>query len=303
MRVGAKAFIQYVSAKILLGAFGAVPRSIAYRAGDVVAWIGHGVARRQRESGMRNLRMALPDLSEDERRRIVRAVFRNLGRLLVEFSRFPELTKANIPQLVDYEGFDNYMEGHRRGKGILYLTAHIGAWELCSFAHSVYGYPLKFLVRPIDNPMIDELLTRFRTCSGNDVINRTDGARDVLKALRDNEAVGLLVDQNTTRNEGVFADFFGIPAATTPGLATFAVRTDAAVIPVYLRWDEGRRRHILHFDPPLDLIRTGDRRADIVENTKMFNKVLEGFVRQFPEQWLWIHRRWKTRPEGEPSLY
>ena len=136
MRVGTKAFIQYVSAKILLGAFGAVPRPIAYRAGDVVAWIGHGVARRQRASGMRNLRMALPDLSEAERRRIVRAVFRNLGRLLVEFSRFPKLTKENIPQLVDYEGFDNYMEGHRRGKGILYLTrAHrrMGTLFLCTF--------------------------------------------------------------------------------------------------------------------------------------------------------------------------
>jgi len=151
--------------------------------------------------------------------------------------------------------------------------------------------------------MIEELLTRFRTCSGNNVIKRTDATRDVLKALRDNQAVGLLVDQNTTRDEGVFADFFGIPAATTPGLATFAVRTDAAVIPAYLRWDGERQRHILHFDPPLNLIRTGDLRVDIVENTKMFNKVLEGFVRQFPEQWLWIHKRWKTRPRGEPSLY
>ncbi len=303
MRVGGKEFIQYVLAKLLLGTFGSMPRGVAYRIGDIVAGAGYRLARRQRETGMYNLRMALPDLSDDERERIIRQVFRNLGRLLVEFSNFPRLTRDNIPDIVEYEGLDNYLEGHRRGNGILYLTAHIGSWELCSFAHSVYGYPLKFLTRPIDNPLIDKLITRFRTWSGNQVIDRTDAVRDVLKALRNNEAVGILADQNTTRSEGVFVDFFGIPAATTPGLATFALRTGAAVIPVYLRWDESRKRHILHFAPPLDLITTGDRKQDIEENTRMFNQVLEAFVREFPDQWLWIHRRWKTRPEGEDPLY
>lgn len=298
-----KAFVEYVFAKTLIWLFGSLPHPIAYLVGDIAAWIGYTVANRQRQSGMQNLRMALPHLSESKRRKIIHGVFRNLGRLLVEFSRFPKLTKESISQLVEYEGFDHYVQAHNHGKGILYLTAHIGVWELAPFAHSVYGYPLKFLVRSIDNPLIDGLITRLRTCSGNTLIRRTNATREVLKALQNNEAVGFLIDQNTTRNEGIFADFFGIPAATTPGLATFALRTNAAVIPAYMRWDEGRRRHILHFDPPLNLVRTGDRRKDILENTKMFNRVLEDFVRQFPEQWLWIHRRWKTRPEGEAPLY
>lgn len=303
MYVGTKAFIEYSLARFLLGAFATLPHQTSYKVAAIVARLGYTIARRQREAGMRNLQLALPDLSDKQRRQILRSVFENLGRLLVEFSRFPKLTKKNISQLVEYEGFDNYLEGYRRGKGILYLTAHIGAWELASFSHSVYGYPLKHLVRPIDNSMIDDLITSFRTSAGNQVIQRNDAAREVLKALSKNQAIGILMDQNTTREEGIFTNFFGVPAATTPGLATFAIRSGAAVIPAYIRWDNARKRHILRFEAPLDLINSGDRRTDIIENTKMFNEVLEGFIRRFPEQWLWIHRRWKTRPEGDPSLY
>ena len=303
MRVGVKARIQYSSARLLLGIFGAMPRAMAYRAGDVVAALGYRLARRQRSVGLYNLRMALPELPEVERNRIVREVFRNLGRLLVEFSHFPKLTPENISRVVEYEGLEHYLEALRRGKGVLFLTAHVGAWELSSFAHSVYGYPMKFLTRPMDNSLIEELITRFRTSAGNETISRTDAARDVLKALRSNEAVGILMDQNTTRSEGVFVDFFGIAAATTPGLATFALRTGAAVVPGFLRWDPDRRHHVLHFQPPVELKETGDRAEDILENTLLFNQILEKFVRGFPDQWLWIHRRWKTRPEGEPSLY
>ena len=303
MRFGVKARIQYGSAQLLLEIFGAMPRSVAYRAGDVVAAIAYQLARRQRQVGLYNLRMALPELSETERHRIVREVFRNLGRLLVEFSHFPQLTPENISGVVEYDGLEHYVEALRRGKGVLFLTAHIGAWELSSFAHSVYGYPMKFLTRPLDNPLVEDLISRFRTSAGNGTIGRTDAARDVLKALRSNEAVGILVDQNTTRSEGVFVDFFGIAAATTPGLATFALRTGAAVVPGFLRWDRDRRRHILHFQPAVELTETGDRQQDIVENTRRFNRILEEFVRKFPDQWLWIHRRWKTRPEGDPPLY
>jgi KDO2-lipid IV(A) lauroyltransferase len=162
---------------------------------------------------------------------------------------------------------------------------------------------VKFVVRPIDNPRVDELITRYRTMGGNVPIRRRRAAQEILQSLRRNEAVGILFDQNTTRNEGVFAEFFGIPAATTTAIASLALRTGAAVVPGFLIWEPQLKKHRLRFDPPLELIQTGDRAHDIVENTKLFNRVLEGYVRQFPEQWLWIHRRWKTRPEGEKSLY
>jgi len=245
----------------------------------------------------------MPALSQSERESILRACFDNLGRLLVEFSHFPELTPANISKYVIYDGYENFAEGVRRGKGVLFLTGHFGAWELSSFAHSIYGHPMKFVVREIDNPRVEKLISSYRTRGGNAPVSRRNASRDILKALRNNETVGILMDQNTVREEGVFADFFGIPAATTPAVATFALRTGAAVIPGFLIWDESLQKHRLRFDPPLELIHTGDRATDIIQNTKMFNQVLENYVRQNPDQWLWIHRRWKTRPEGSPSLY
>lgn len=303
MRTGVKACIEYGLAKLVLGVFGRLPRRRAYQAGRIIARLGYRLARRQRRIAFLNLRMAMPDLAEDEREIIVREVFSNLGRLLVEFSQFPRLTPDNISQVVEYEGLENYLEGRRRGHGVLFLTAHVGAWELSSFAHCLYGYPMKFLTRPLDNPLIESLITVMRALSGNQAIGRRGASREVLKALRNNETVGILVDQNTIRSEGVFVDFFGIPAATTPSLATFAMRTGAAVVPGYIHWIPERGRHVLRFDPPLDLTDTGNPQADITANTQLFNRVLEERVRSFPGEWLWIHKRWKTRPEGAISIY
>jgi len=303
MKSGVKSAAEYVAAVALLRIFGWMPRKLAFRAARIASWLGFRLAKRQRNSGLRNLSMTMPGLSSTECESILRACFDNLGRLLVEFSHFPDLNPSNISNYVVYEGFENFSEGVRRGKGVLFLTGHFGAWELSSFAHSIYGHPMKFVVREIDNPRVERLISGYRTLGGNAPVRRQNASRDILKALRNNETVGILMDQNTVREEGVFADFFGIPAATTPAVATFALRTGAAVIPGFLIWDETLQKHRLHFDPPLELIQTGDRTTDILENTRMFNKVLENYVRKSPDQWLWIHRRWKTRPVGEAPLY
>jgi KDO2-lipid IV(A) lauroyltransferase len=247
--------------------------------------------------------MAFPELDDVRREQILQGVFRNLGRLLVEFSHFPDLQKANISNFVFHDGLENYLEGLRRGRGIICLTAHLGSWELSSFAHSIMGYPMKFIVRQIDNPRVDRLIAQYRKLGGNTPIQRRAAGREVMKTLRNNETVGILFDQNTTRSEGVFVDFFGIPAATTTAVATFALRTGAAVVPGFLIWEEQLGKHRLRFDPPVALIETGNRGQDIIENTKLFNKILEVYVRKYPDQWLWIHRRWKTRPEGEKLIY
>ena len=298
-----KGLAEYAAAVALLKVFGWMPRKLAHRAADIVSWMGFRLAKRQRNSGLRNLGMTMPGLSAAEQEAILRSCFNNLGRLLVEFSHFPDLNASNISKFVVYDGFENFAEGVRRGKGVIFLTGHFGAWELSSFAHSIYGHPMKFVVREIDNRRVERLISAYRSRGGNAPVSRRNASRDILKALRNNETVGILMDQNTVREEGVFADFFGIPAATTPAVATFALRTGAAVIPGFLIWDETLRKHRLRFDPPLELIQTGDRAQDIVENTRMFNTVLENYVRKNPDQWLWIHRRWKTRPEGEAPLY
>jgi KDO2-lipid IV(A) lauroyltransferase len=303
MPEGLKAFVQYGLARTLLAFFGALPRSLADRAGRLAARLGYILARRQRETGLHNLRMAMPELGGEERETLIRGGFENLGRLLVEFSHFPALTPGNISDHVVYEGFEHFVEARTRGRGTIFLTLHMGAWELSPVAHALYGHPLTFLTRPIDNPGVDRLITHYRTLAGNTILARSNAVREILRALRRNEAVGFLIDQNTIRSEGVFADFFGIPAATTPGVATLAARTGAAVLPAYIRWERERRIHVLHFAPLVDLVSTGDRDADAAANTQKFNQILEGFVRQAPDQWLWIHKRWKTRPPGEPPLY
>jgi KDO2-lipid IV(A) lauroyltransferase len=303
MREGLKGLVEYVLAYALLNGFGFMPRSIARPAAQTFARCGFRLARRLRRIGLHNLRMVFPELPEPERIGILKDCFKNLGRLLVEFSHFPELNKSNIADYVIYDGFDNYAEAVRRGRGVIYLTGHFGSWELGSFSQSIYGYPLKFVVRPIANSRVDSLIERYRVLGGNVPIRRRNASREILKALRNNEAVGILFDQNTTRDEGVFVDFFGIPAATTPAIATFALRTGAAVVPAFIIWDESIGKHRLRFDRALQLIQTGDPASDIIENTKLFSQVLEDYVRQYPDQWLWIHRRWKTRPEGEKEIY
>jgi len=303
MRAGIKGVAEYSLALLIVRLFAAMPRRIAYPTAKTLARLGFHLARRQRRAGLHNLQMAFPELSQNARERILRGSFENLGRLLVEFTHMPELNKGNICRFVVHDGLENYLEGLRRGRGVIFMTAHFGAWELSSFAHAVYGYPLRFVVRPIDNPRVERLISTYRTRSGNIPIERRSAARDILKALRQNEAVGILFDQNTTRSEGVFAEFFGIPAATTPALALFALRTGAAVVPGFLIWDASLRKHRLRLDPPVQLIETGNLDDDVLENTKVFNKILEGYIRAYPDQWLWIHRRWKTRPQGEASLY
>jgi len=300
---GIKEVAEYAMALLLIRSFGAMPRNAARVAAQMLAWLGFHLARRQRIAGMRNLQIAFPERSDADREQILRGTFKNIGRLLVEFTHFPELNRSNISAFVVHDGLENYLEGVRRGRGVIFMTAHFGSWELSSYAQAIYGYPLKFIVRPIDNKRVEKLISDYRTSSGNVPIQRRSAARDILKALRENEAVGILFDQNTTRSEGVFAEFFGVPAATTPSIALFALRTGAAVVPGFLIWDQALGKHRLRLDPPVELINTDNLENDILENTKRFNKILESYVRQYPDQWLWIHRRWKTRPEGETGLY
>jgi KDO2-lipid IV(A) lauroyltransferase len=158
-------------------------------------------------------------------------------------------------------------------------------------------------VRQIDNPYIDSLVDYYRGCRGNKAIDKNNSVRAILAALKRGEAVGILIDLNTVRNQGVFCDFFGIPACSTTGLATLALRTKAAVVPGFLIWDEKLGKHKLHFEPEVEITSTGDQKEDIYQNTVKFNKVIENIVRLYPDQWMWVHRRWKTRPEGEKDIY
>ena len=296
-------WLEFAPAWLLLKALGWLPRRVAIRTGQLVARLAYRLHRRLQFVGDRNLQMAMPELSEPQRREILDRLCESLGRLLGEFSQFPKLTRANIADVVVYDGFEHYERAASKGRGVLMLTGHFGAWELCAFAQGVYGYPLSFLVRPLDNPLLDRLISSYRTRSGNRTIDKNDAVRAVLKRLREGEDVGLLIDVNTVADEGVFCDFFGIPACSTTGLAVFALRADAPVVPGFLLWDERLKKHVLRFEPEVPLVRTGDFKEEVRLNTQAYMKVIESCARRHPDQWLWIHKRWQTRPTGAPDLY
>ncbi len=295
--------LEYAAAWPFIKILGILPRRLARAAGISLAWIVYVFHVRLRQVGMRNLALAFPEKAEAERAQILRGEFASLGRQLAEVCRFPKYTPENIDQVVVYDGFENYERARARGKGVLFLTAHFGGWELSAFAHSLHGHPMHIVVRAMDNVYLDRLILRYRTLHGNCIVEKDDFVRGLLAAMKAGEEVGILMDTNMTPPQGVFVDFFGIAACTASGLARIALRTDAAVVPGFTIWDAQLGKYRLRFDPALELIRTGDLEADIQANTQQFTSVIEKYVRNYPEQWLWVHRRWKTRPAGEAPLY
>ena len=296
-------WFEYAAVWVILKVLGALPRRMARGLAAGVARLVYSLLPKLRKTAEFNLRLAFPEWGDEQRGAVIHGMVRNLGWMAAEFARLPRYTKENIEEVVILDGHENFLEGQRRGKGVLYLTGHIGAWELSSFAHALYGFPLHYMARPLDNPRVDSLVNRYRCLSGNRVVFKNESARSLLKILRDAGTVGILADQNTMPEEGVFVDFFGTPACTTTGLARVALHTDAAVVPGYAYWDAGVRKYRLRFEPMVELSRSGDTERDVLVNTQKFAKVIEEIVRKYPKQWVWVHARWKTRPPGEAGLY
>jgi KDO2-lipid IV(A) lauroyltransferase len=295
--------LEYAAAWATLKCLGLLPRAAARWTAARCAAVLFRIRPEWRRVALFNLRLAFPEWSEAERAGVVNRMVRNLGWLLAEFAHLPRTTRANIERAIIQDDFENFLAAERQGRGVLVLTGHLGAWELKSFAHALYHKPIHFLARPIKNRRVDALINRYRGLSGNRSIEKNDSARAVLRVLRGGGTVGILADQNTTPAEAVFADFFGIPAATTAGLARIARRTGAAVVPVHSYWDPALGKYRVRYEPALDLAQSTDEEADVLAHTERFNRTLEGFIRRFPDQWFWVHRRWKNRPPGEPPIY
>lgn len=298
-----KEWLEYAVVRLLLKMLEIMPRSVARALAAAVARALYVLSPKLRKTAEFNLRLAFPDWSAARRTEVIRKMVCNLGWMAAEFARLPKVSKENIGDLVVLEEHENFLKGHELGKGVLYLTGHIGAWELSSFAHALYGFPLHYMARPLDNRKLDELVNRYRSLSGNRAIFKNESARAVLKVLQESGTVGILADQNTMPEEGVFVDFFGTMACTTTGIARVALHTGAAVVPGYAYWDEAMKKYRLRFEPPVELARTGNVERDIVENTQRFTKVIEEIIRRHPDQWVWLHGRWNTRPAGEAPLY
>jgi KDO2-lipid IV(A) lauroyltransferase len=296
-------YLAYLPCLLALESFRRLPLGAATRLLDLLAALTYYVDARHRHIARVNLCIAFPELSQREHDRIAMRSFQHTAQNLLYVSRLPLLNRENIASLVTYDadaGFKNFEAAKARGRGILYLTGHFSAWELLPAAHALYGHPLHFVTRPLDNPHLERYLRSRRESGGNRVIAKKRSARKVLERLKSKDSVGILMDQNTGLQEGVFANFFGLPAATTTAAALLALRADATILPGFLSpRDAGR--YTINFLPPVQLLRTGEMRRDVQANTELFNSIIEGIVRRQPESWLWGHKRWKLQPSGNPQ--
>jgi KDO2-lipid IV(A) lauroyltransferase len=288
---------------LLLRLLGLLPRRAARTVGAGVGALAYRLMSRLRAVGETNLRLAFPKLAVRERERILRTEYRNLGWLLAEFCQMNRYTRENTRGFIRYDGLEHYLAAKERGRGVLIVTGHMGAWELSSYYHSLMGYPMGMVIRRLDNELVDRLVNGIRCLHGNRVLHKDDFARGLLGSMRKGETVGILMDTNMTPPQGVFVDFLGHAACTASGLARVALRTGAAVLPGFLLWEPAEEKYVLRFGEEINLVRTGDDEADAIANTQLFTTAIEQYVRRYPEQWLWLHRRWKTRPAGEPALY
>lgn len=291
--------------RVLVAAFGALPRRLALRVG---AWLGdlvYFVDRRDRAVALFNLRLAFPERTPAQHRAILRESVRNLGRMAAECCHMHRLTPETIGAYVSFEDEAQWRTALAgvAERGALILTGHVGNWELLAYAHGLLGHPITLVHRPMNNALVDRAITDLRAGAGTVSLAKKTAAKAALRALHRKQLVAIPADQNQTRRYGVFVDFFGLPACTTPGPARLAMLSGAPVVPAFLIREGGSARHRIIILPPVEMVHSGDREADAIENTRRCTAVIEAVLRRYPEQWIWFHKRWKTRPPGEPRLY
>ena len=294
---------ELAAVRSLLGAIGALPLETSMRFGKAVGMFLAKTFPKLKKTAQRNLEIALPDLPADEKEKILRGTFESLGRHLGFVSHFRKFQHEDIRHLVEVVGKENFDAAHAAGKGVLFFTGHFGSWEVFNLLPPAFGFGMNILVRRIDNPLLEKFVDSFRTKFGSVTLDKAKSARTMFRVLRKGELLGILADLNVQEKEGVFVDFFGVPASTTTSIAKLALATGAAVLPAFAVWDEAKNKYVVHLEPQVEYEKTENTEEDIKILTQKITLVVEKYVRKYPEQWLWIHKRWNTRPAGEPNLY
>lgn len=300
-------WLEYAAVRGLLGFLGILPRRAALFVSTSAAGVAYHLLGGLRRVAATNLNLAFPELSGAEKKRLAKGAFRNLGRVLGEMSQFPRATPESLKKRIEFQinqdVYAEYQQLKAEGRGVIIVSPHLGNWEMLVFGWATFDGPMSYLARPLDNPKIEELTVDLRTKFGNRPINKTNSIMAAARVLRHEGLLGILADVNAHPKEGVFVPFFGVPACTSTGVALLAMRTNSAIVPMCGAWDEEKQRYIGVHGRMIFPSDTGDRQRDIVETTAAFTAEVEKLVRRFPDQWLWIHKRWKTRPPGEPDLY
>jgi len=302
----AQIWLEYAVARTIVGFLGILPHRVALFVSTRIARLGYYLLGNLRKVGYRNLEIAMPELQQPEREKLVKGSFESLGRVLGEVSQFHKATPARLEHLIEFHIdhlLELYAKVRHQGRGAIVVTGHIGNWELFVFAFAAIYEPMSYLARPIDNPLIEEMTVRIRSRFGNRPINKTNSVMVASKILREGGILGILADVNAHPKEGVFVPLFGVPACTSTGAALLAIRTNSVIVPMCAVWDREKNKYAAIHGEIIEPAMTGDRKSDVAETTARFTAEIEKFVRAYPDQWLWIHKRWKTRPPGEKSLY
>ena len=295
---------ELLAVRSLLGAIGALPLETSMRFGKSLGKFIGSRFPKLRKIARRNLEIALPELSEPEKERIISGTFESLGRHLGFVSHFKRFRHEDIHNLIEIVGREeNFDPAQASGRGILFFTGHFGSWEVFNLLPPAFGLGMNILVRRIDNPLVENFVDNFRTRFGSVTLDKTKSARKMFRVLENGELLGILADLNVQEKEGVFVDFFGVPASTTTSIAKLALNTNAVVLPAFAVWEESKQKYVVYLEPLVEYEKTANAHEDIKNLTQDITKVVEKYVRKYPEQWLWIHKRWNTRPKGERELY
>ena len=292
----ARAFLRFLEA-LPLPAFAAFC--------EAVMLLVCAIDRKHRRIARINLRIAFPEMGDAEADRIIRSCYRQMGTSAAEFVHLPKMDAAYIREHFRIEGAEHIRESLEvRNQPAMGMTGHFGNWELLSHVLGARTKPIAFIVRPLKSEILDRIVTERRECVGNIVIRKADSAKEVMKILRRRIFVGILIDQNVDRNKGILVDFFTRKAYTTFGIARLALAMNAAIHPGFIFRDPARKfHHVLRFGPPLPIDPGAPREEEVARVTRRCNEELEKVIREAPDQWMWFHRRWKTRPVGEPEIY
>lgn len=291
----------YLLVRIFIAFIGVLPGFLAYPICESLAVLVFILDGKHRRIGLINLTIAFPEKDERWKKRVLRRSFQQLGDHVVELSRLHRLTPEKVRRRVQYEegrGLENYFKAGGPDGPVLFLTAHISAWELLPAAHALHGHSLSFVVRPLDNPFLDRWVTRLRTQSGNQVITKQGSMRRILKTLQAGGDVGFLLDQNSQEKEGIYVPFFGRPASTNSSLAALSLKTSIPIVAGFIFPRSRRGRYTIRFYPPVEVGGSGDVQKDITIAMTNLNGCIEEMIREYPHCWLWGHRRFQTQPDG-----
>ena len=292
---------------IIFKLLGFIPSCAAWSISSVLGTLLYRILKKHRRIVKTNMRLSFPDKRPHQIEKLARRVFINNIMVLFEGGWSLHLSPSDFDTHFTIDGRTHLTNTFKRKKGVLLLTAHIGNWELLPISAKMLGIKANIIYRPLDSNVLNKFFKYSRTRFGSVAVPNKKAMRPIMKALKQNECVSLLMDQNVDVYEGVFTDFFGRPACTSKGLAMLALRTGAAVVPAFLIRN-GKNEFLVKMGPEIPLIQTGSSQKDIYVNTVQYTAAIEDIVRQYPEQWLWLHQRWKTKPippaiKGSASLF